>query len=86
MKYYFTTEGEKGFRGRRKTNLPITLTQDLNNIYNALPALWDHNYYCRLCLNNNEDLEVLRILAKDRREWRRLVDRIFGRRRSETLG
>ena len=76
MKYYFTTKGEKGFRGRHKTTLPNTQTQDLNNIYNAVPALRDNNYNCRLCLSNNEDLELLRILVKDRREWTRLVDRI----------
>ena len=36
----------------------------------------EHNYFCRLKLNNIEDLERLRSLADDRKGWRRLVQRI----------
>ena len=69
------TGNEKGFKGRRKISL-TTFSQDLDNIYLITQTNRDHNYYCRLKLNNREDLESLKSQEDDRKDWRRLVRRI----------
>ena len=76
MEFYFSKRSEKGFRGRRVTTLPITLVRDLDQVYSSATSLQDHQYYRRLKLNNEDDLETLRSLAEDRTAWRRLVEKI----------
>ena len=48
MGFYFSKRGEKGFRGRRVTTLPVTLVRDLEQMYTSVTSLQDHQYFRRL--------------------------------------
>ena len=76
MNYYFSETREKGFRGRRIMTLPLTLVQDLHTLHTTTLLLQDHSYYKRLKMNDQKDLEILRLIAQDREEWRMLTRNI----------
>ena len=72
MNFYFEKNNE-GFCGKPRTTLPTVLNQDLENYYkNTEPHHMDHNYSKRLKLNTPEDLEKLRKIAENRKEWKKL--------------
>ena len=48
IEFYFLKRKERGFQGRRITTLPLRL------LHKATSSLWDHSYYKRLKLNNEE--------------------------------
>ena len=76
MKFYFE-EKTTGFRGKPRTTLPVILNQDLEELYlKTEPHHSDHNYTKRLKLNNKEDLEKLRKMAEDRKQWKKHVYKI----------
>ena len=81
MNFYFE-KNNKGFRGKPRTTLPTVLNQDLENYYqNTEPGPnMDHNYSKRLKLNTPEDLEKLRKIAENRKEWKKLVHGITNTR------
>ena len=77
MELYFDTNSNgKGFRGKRRTTLPIKLQEDLDKTHNVTEVQTDHNYHKRIKLNNKADLEHLRSIAQDRKDWRTLTTRI----------
>ena len=77
MELYFDTNSNgKGFRGKRRTTLPIKLQEDLDKTHNVTEVQTDHNYPKRIKLNNKADLEHLRSIAQDRKDWRTLTTRI----------
>ena len=81
MKFYFEKATNKGYRGKPRTTLPVVLNQDLDDHYqHTEPHLSDHNYTRRLKINNNEDLEDMRKLAEDRRNWRKFIHGIINAR------
>ena len=81
MKFYFEKATNKGYRGKPRTTLPVVLNQDLDDYYQLTePHLSDHNYTRRLKINNKEDLENMRKLAEDRRNWRKFVHGIINTR------
>ena len=67
MLKYFDTQATKR-RGRPKTSIVSTLRQDLKRIKNTH---WPHK------LNTKSDLERLRTVADNRREWKHLATTIY---------
>ena len=76
MELYFTSTKAKGFKGKPRTTLPKTLNEDLNAHYSKYTFTSEHNYCHRLKLNNKQDLEELRDIAQNRKEWKHLTQRI----------
>ena len=64
MNAYYQDLGRRGFKGRRRTTLPMVLNKDLRQER-------DVN------LETSEDLDRLRDLAKDQGEWNSLTDRVM---------
>ena len=50
--------------------------RDLDLMYEATTSLRDHSYYKWLKINNEEDLKILRRLANNRIDWKKLTKRI----------
>ena len=85
MEFYFEETTTKGFRGKPRTTLPEVLKQDLERFYNNTePQHRDHNYTKKIKLNKIEDLEELRIIAENRKEWKKLIDGITNTREAST--
>ena len=81
MKFYFEDSTNKGYRGRPRTTLPVVLNQDLDNYYqHTEPHHSDHNYTRGLKINNTEDLENMRKLAEDRKNWKKFIHGIINTR------
>ena len=77
MELYFNQKIQgKGFRGTRRTTLPIVLNQDLHNAQKVTHIQREHNYCKIMKLNNQDDLEDLRTTAQDRDEWKSLTIQI----------
>ena len=69
MELYFNPNFQgKGFRGTRRTTLPIVLNQDLHDAQYVTQYQRDHSYCKIMTLNNLQDLENLRTIAQDRNE------------------
>ena len=84
MKFYFENN-KKGFRGKPRTTLPETIKQDIEKFYNNTePQHRDHNYTKKTKLNNIEDLEELRKIAEDRKEWKKMINGITNTREAST--
>ena len=83
MALYYNQQirGTQGFRAARRTTLPTTLNEDLQRTQTQ--HLRDHTYCKQLRLNTADDLEKLKVVAKDRKRWRWLVGRVTGAGRAE---
>ena len=71
MKFYFTDSDAERFRGRSRVNVPWKLNDDLMK------------FTSRMNLKTNEDLQILKVLAKDRKKWKGLIDEIYEAAKAE---
>lgn len=73
MKFYFQPSEEKGFRGRKRTTLPVKLDEDIKV---TLKCIDTKQKYGVTTLNKTEDLRNFEIIANDRKMWISLIEDI----------
>ena len=66
MRYYYTESKGNKYKGRPRINLPWKLNEDLQKYGNGI-----------MKLKTEEDLRILNNLAKDRKLWKDVVNRIY---------
>ena len=73
MSEYFLP-GKLRYAGRKPTNLPSVLAEDLASIKTRIDR--DHNYHIQHGreLRNQKDLDALIELAQDREAWKDLIN------------
>ena len=79
---YFTPSMKPKFRGRPRVTLPSTLNRDLEQNIDK-----NSEFYRRYEISNIknvEDLEKLKVLAKDRKEWKNFSEMIYKTAEAET--
>ena len=65
MIHYFSTSDAPKFRGRPRTNLPWKLNKDLEDFCDE-----------PMRLRSVDDLQVLKIAAKDRLRWKNMTSKM----------
>ncbi|XP_033103466.1 uncharacterized protein LOC117106228 [Anneissia japonica] len=67
INYYFENSKHKKYRGRSRTTLPVTLSNDLITLHKQLPSALPP------MINNLKDVETIRRIAESRHDWRRVI-------------
>ena len=76
MELYFDSDSNRGgFKGKRRTTLPIKLQEDLQKTQTVTTAQMDHNNKT-ITFNNRSDLENMKKIAQERDDWKTLTYRI----------
>ena len=87
MQSYFEPSTKAGYRGKPPINIPKLLDEDLMGIDQKTPSQdiqHDHCYHRQIQLKNVKDLNKLRELAMDRKNWKVMTQQIVERRQAET--
>ena len=83
MQHYFTPSTKPKFRGRPRTTLPLTLSQDITRA-----AAYNKDFYSNYQLRDlksTTDLKKLLNIANDRKNWKILAKQIYDAAEVETL-
>ena len=75
MKHYFADSTSAKFRGRRRTTLPVRLSQDIDMVRQR-DHLFNRDFPSVHKLGSIADLTAITQVAMDRKKWQQLVTRI----------
>ena len=82
MTHYFTSSSKKGFKGRQRVTLPVTISKDLKRAHQNSTLTQDYGV---VAFDKTSDLNRLAIIAKDRKLWKNLSKDVFEAAQAEEL-